>query len=434
MESAQTQDRWKSSYVVNNKLPRDQKLFSGGPKRILALDGGGIRGLISLGILSRIEAVLQAESGKGDDFCLADYFDLIAGTSTGSIIAAGLALGWRVSQVKELYEELGPSLFPSTRVKGVFKFKRNAEELKAILEEKLKGITLESEQLVTGLMICAKRIDTDSAWVLTNNPKSRYWESEGDWIANKEYQLSMLVRASAAAPTYFEPVRIQINKGKEGEPEFGLFVDGAISGHNNPAVQSIMTATLPSFGFGEEDENGYPKGWESGPENLLVINVGTGWYREEQNVDEFASRIPAHQALTSLKGIVNDTVRNDLLLLQAISNPTKPWYINSEVNRLHTELAGDRPLISYQRYDANIDKKSFLEALNLDHPDVSDRKRDLAFKRIKQMDNGAKANIRNCFEIGKHASAEVELAHFPSKFNEIFAASSGMASNDVISL
>jgi hypothetical protein len=60
------------------------------PKRILSLDGGGIRGILTLEFLGVIESMLRKRSGR-DDFRLCDYFDLIGGTSTGSIIAAGLA-------------------------------------------------------------------------------------------------------------------------------------------------------------------------------------------------------------------------------------------------------------------------------------------------------------------------------------------------------
>ncbi|MBI3439668.1 MAG: patatin-like phospholipase family protein, partial [Proteobacteria bacterium] len=58
-----------------------------GPKRILALDGGGARGLLTLGVLQKLEDELGRRSGKPGTFRLAHYFDLIGGTSTGSIIA-----------------------------------------------------------------------------------------------------------------------------------------------------------------------------------------------------------------------------------------------------------------------------------------------------------------------------------------------------------
>jgi predicted acylesterase/phospholipase RssA len=65
-------------------------------RKILALDGGGIRGIITLEILARIESLLREKSGRRDDFVLADYFDFIAGTSTGAIIGTALSLGMTV--------------------------------------------------------------------------------------------------------------------------------------------------------------------------------------------------------------------------------------------------------------------------------------------------------------------------------------------------
>jgi uncharacterized protein len=81
-----------------------------GPKRILALDGGGIRGVLTLEYLEAIEALLR-QRRDDPDFLLSDYFDLIGGTSTGSIIAAGLACGMSVKDIKSLYYGLGVKVF-----------------------------------------------------------------------------------------------------------------------------------------------------------------------------------------------------------------------------------------------------------------------------------------------------------------------------------
>jgi patatin-like phospholipase/acyl hydrolase len=84
------------------------KLTGTGPKKLLAIDGGGIRGVIALEVLARIEDLL----GKGDpDFRLADYFDLIAGTSTGAIIATGLSLNMSVGEIRRFYLESGAEMF-----------------------------------------------------------------------------------------------------------------------------------------------------------------------------------------------------------------------------------------------------------------------------------------------------------------------------------
>ena len=69
-----------------------------GVKRILALDGGGVRGILTLGFLEKIETLLRKRYDK-PDLVLSDYYDLMGGTSTGAIMATGLALGMEVKQI-----------------------------------------------------------------------------------------------------------------------------------------------------------------------------------------------------------------------------------------------------------------------------------------------------------------------------------------------
>ncbi len=86
------------------------RLSKDGPKRILSLDGGGIRGALTLGFLARIESILR-DQHNNQTLRLCDYFDLIGGTSTGAIIATALALGKEVKEVRELYQQLGGHIF-----------------------------------------------------------------------------------------------------------------------------------------------------------------------------------------------------------------------------------------------------------------------------------------------------------------------------------
>src|SRR5262245_20369609 len=90
---------------------RDEHFRGGGPKRVLALDGGGLRGVLSLGFLARIESLLRERHGNIETFRLAHYFDLIAGTSTGAIIAAALAQGLTVAEIADHYMKMGTQVF-----------------------------------------------------------------------------------------------------------------------------------------------------------------------------------------------------------------------------------------------------------------------------------------------------------------------------------
>src|SRR5215468_3138023 len=78
------------------------------PRKLLALDGGGIRGVLTLEILAEIERKLAAKTGLK---CLGDYFDYIGGTSTGAIIAAGLSIGMTAAELLQFYREAGVSMF-----------------------------------------------------------------------------------------------------------------------------------------------------------------------------------------------------------------------------------------------------------------------------------------------------------------------------------
>ncbi|MET0183811.1 MAG: patatin-like phospholipase family protein, partial [Caulobacterales bacterium] len=141
----------------------------GGPKRILALDGGGVKGILTLGLLAVLEDELRKRAGGGEEFRLSDYYDLIGGTSTGAIIATGLALGMSVADLIELYSTLGPRVFKQKRGSGYFfrsayDHRNLTEALRPVLGDVLLGDQNASK---TGLSIQMKRIDTGSAWTVS---------------------------------------------------------------------------------------------------------------------------------------------------------------------------------------------------------------------------------------------------------------------------
>src|SRR4051812_8556723 len=88
-----------------------ERLNAPGPKRILILDGGGVRGAITLGYLHQLESILAKQSKNPDKFTLSDYFDLVGGTSTGSILASCIALGMKMSDLKVEYFKVIDKIF-----------------------------------------------------------------------------------------------------------------------------------------------------------------------------------------------------------------------------------------------------------------------------------------------------------------------------------
>jgi uncharacterized protein len=93
------------------KIRLTERLERKGPHKLLAIDGGGIRGVLALQILAKIESLLREESANSD-YRLADYFDYVAGTSTGAIIAAGISLG----KILDFYLKNGSDMFDKANI------------------------------------------------------------------------------------------------------------------------------------------------------------------------------------------------------------------------------------------------------------------------------------------------------------------------------
>ena len=373
-----------------------------GPKRILSLSGGGVRGLVTLGALERVEELLQIETGD-KSYRLCDHFDLIAGTSTGSIIAVGLSMGWSVGKIKSLYDELCPVLFRPNRRLGVMMPRHDARFLEESLDRYLveddgSPLKLGSSKLQTGLLVCAKRIDTDSAWILTNHPRSKFYNAVPgqSWLPNKDYRLKDIIRASTAAPTYLSPMTIQISDGSDGfEPEVGVFVDGAIGGHNCPALAAFQIATLPSYRFN----------WPTGEDKLSILSIGTGQYRQRHESTSFLNRQTIQQGIGALSGMISESQRNTLLMMQAMSQPRKPWVLNSEIMGLQNELFTERPLFRFQHHDVMIDNDDLRDRLKL--MTMKGAKIDKIRERMRDMANGRKENLKWCYLLGVSLGGDI---------------------------
>ncbi len=335
-----------------------------GPKRILALDGGGSRGLLSLGVLAQLERHLAERSGQGDNFRLAHYFDLIGGTSTGAIIATTLALEWRVRDIVDLYFKLLPAIFERPQVPGPLRVLIPAFKNKALtqaLNEYLGDRMLNSDDLKTGLAIHAKRIDSGSSWILVNNPDWSYFNAKADstGVPNSQFYLRDLVQASAAAPTYFADVRIPLERDKRGNiAGYAHFFDGGVSPNNNPALQLLLTVTEPAFGFN----------WPTGEDNLLLWSVGTGYVRKRfakknkkrrssaKSIGDFRRLLYSSKVMAALEGYNHDICQQQITTLQALSRPRFPWFVNSEVRmQTATPLLSPQPVLTFQRYDARLE-------------------------------------------------------------------------------
>jgi hypothetical protein len=372
------------------------------PKRILSLDGGGIRGILTLEYLAAIEQMLRSRMAR-PDLVLADYFDLIGGTSTGAIIAATLACGMPVATIKQIYQELGASVFE----KSYFQQWRLGQKLAGVISPKFPGqrvqealdlhlgatTTIDSPLVKTGLMIMTKRLDTGSPWPLHNHPRARYSAQDGKLF------LTQVVRASTAAPTYFEPQAITISR-RDGSSTDAAFVDGGVSPFNDPALQLLMLAALDGHGFR----------WKTGKDRLLLISVGTGTYKETLSTSALLDMTAAEQGLRSLKSLMDDTGRVNHALLQWLTNCVTPWTIDRAVGDMRTDSANGPQLATYARYNVLLDQKWLSTEVKIEY--LPDR-----LKKIAEMDDPT--NMEELAEIGRLA-AKVQIdaeRHFPTAFD-----------------
>ncbi len=208
-------------------------------KRILTIDGGGIRGTFPAAFLANLEKDLKYPIGR--------YFDLISGTSTGGIIAIGLALGMSAADILKLYEEKGPAIFAQTRSglpgwlarhfqRGKWLFwgpKYSAEPLREAMTDAFGNRRLGESG--TRLMIPAWHPQTQGVYIFKTAHHPRF---ETDY---KELAVDAAM-ATAAAPTYFAQ-HITAN-------DVGL-VDGGLWA-NNPTGIAVVEA-IATLGWPADD-------------------------------------------------------------------------------------------------------------------------------------------------------------------------------------
>ena len=258
-------------------------------KRLLALDGGGIRGIFTLEVLARMEEMLRAKTGK-PNMVLGDYFDYIAGTSTGGIIATCLSWGMPVAEIEDLYIRRGMDIFRPAPWYKRWQSKYAAEAITGMLKEVFAEdeagrvpALLGTRKLRTLLCLVMRNYSTGSPWPISNNPAAKFNDPASP-ECNLRIPLWQLVRASTAAPTFFPPETIVLGGRQQ------VFVDGGITPYNNPSLLLYLMATLPCFHLE----------WERGLDKLLLVSIGTGRVRvtsgtataEEMSLLFHARRVP----------------------------------------------------------------------------------------------------------------------------------------------
>jgi len=234
---------------ANSQTTQRQKLPwpKGKPFKILSLDGGGIRGIFGASLLLEIERDFKLELG------IADFFDLVAGTSTGGIMAIALGLGNSAEKIAKMYIEDGRKIFPPSKWyypvnNSIYRFFKqfmwpiySEKTLEDILirefEDKKIGHS-RCRLLIPAFMYPKSEIavfKTDHHEIIKRDWKTPAWRA---------------ARATSAAPTYFPGMQ-------DGEK---VFADGGLWA-NNPVMLAVLEA-LSCF--------------EINPSQIKVLSIGTG--------------------------------------------------------------------------------------------------------------------------------------------------------------
>jgi len=360
------------------------------PRRLLSIDGGGLCGLIPAEALMQIEQQLDQLTGNPQPLC--NRFDLIGGTSTGAILAAGLALGMKAKDLRDFYLKLGADIFDEVFLPEQFWHKYPSGPIEKHLKEILgETTTLGDARLRTMVLLVAKNATLGNDWFFTNNPGNKFFSS------NAKIPLWHIVRASSAAPTYFPPHAFDVADAT-GTLQTYEFIDGGVSSYNNPSLQVLLEATVPDYGIG----------WPMGTDNLLLMSLGTGFCpviiqqgkASHYNLLDWAQYVlkelmnEANLQQNVLMGLIGDRPVQPTANAMAAAAPALAGTPNSSALAQISAGLGTRKLVTYQRITIGLTRER-LDQLNLTDVDP---------EKVREMD--AVDQISNMQRVGEAVAAE----------------------------
>jgi patatin-like phospholipase/acyl hydrolase len=358
--------------------PLTARIAAPGPKKILACDGGGIRGLMSVEILARLEAELRAAHGR-PGLVLADFFDFTCGTSTGAIIAACISAGMSMDGIRAFYVGSGKDMFDKAFLLKRLNYQYNDEPLARKLRSELgralgkadgAPALLGDEGLRTVLMMVMRNHTTDSPWFVSNNPHAKYNATTRP-DCNLKLPLWKLVRASTAAPVYFPPEVVTLGEGSAREYAF-IFVDGGVTTYNNPAFIAFEMATAAP----------YKLMWKTGVDDLLIVSIGTGKAPLERPDITSSDMNLLHHATTLPSVLMNAATDGWDMACRTLGDCRFGPKIDNEVDTMtataEMPVTSSTPkLFTYVRYDPLLTRKG-LDELAL---------RDILPANVQQLDS-----------------------------------------------
>ena len=241
--------------------------------KLLAIDGGGIRGIYASHVLECIQSKFNTE--------LSSEFDLIAGTSTGSIIAAAIAFGIPIARVTAFYREKGPSIFKPKKLSfgGTVAPRYSSESLRVALVSVFGNTKIADAQ--TRLVIPATDIGNGGVHVF----KSAYDER---FVRDRTVKVVDAVLASCSAPSYFAPARVGPYQLSDG----GLWA-------NNPSLVAV-TEALTRLGAERSTIRLLSIGTGIGKNYYSLSNADKKWgFLTDWGISKFISMLLNLQATTA---------------------------------------------------------------------------------------------------------------------------------------
>jgi predicted acylesterase/phospholipase RssA len=365
--------------------------------KILALDGGGIRGILTLEVLARLEEMLAEATGTGSGFRLCHFFDYVGGTSTGAIIAVGLARGMSAKELLEFYQKTGPAMFDKQFILKRWNALYKSKPLKKELQKTFGAeTTLKPDDLECLLLAVTRNRTTDSPWPISSNPQAKFNAlSRPD--CNLNIPMWQIVRASTAAPVFFPPEVIWWDP--QDDSKAFVFVDGGLTPYNNPAFLLYRMAT----------ESGYRLNWAGGEDKLLVISLGTG-----------AAAVSAEDADDPNRGLLGNVAALPSALMYAamvdqdtncrsIGRCVHGAVLDREIGDMipRDDNGNEIPLnqdlgrrFLYARYNADLSREG-LDAMGLN---------DIKPKNVQKLDSIE--YIEDLRKVGKKVAKEIKIDHF----------------------
>jgi hypothetical protein len=234
------------------------EIAAGGDVRILCLNGGGARGLFTISVLAEIERIIEAKTSK-TGVKAGDYFDLIAGTSIGGILALGLASGKSARELEAVFRSHAPEIFPPQKFPKLFSgFRKKLRLARRPLYDSapLEKTIAEMVGKNTTFDDLNRRVIIPTVNLSTGKPQFFKTPHNPDFTRDGRLLLLDAAMATSAAPTYFAP-----HYCKQLD---AYFADGGLIA-NNPALVGMYEVI-------NDMKSDFPGVATS---NIRILNIGT---------------------------------------------------------------------------------------------------------------------------------------------------------------